>query len=392
MNAAPLLSIIIPTKDRYETLMPVLRALTGSIRDDRLEIVVQDNSAQPLGEESFHREVGDQRVRYRHVGEKLSIVANTVQAIEHSRGMFLIFIGDDDLVSPYVMDFVDWMKANACEALAYGAARYWWGSVQFEKPTKYHHAGAFWLMEPHDGRLRRMETKRELNRILALGGVNYGEMPRFYHGIVSRNALERIRSDSGVYVPGASPDMAFSAALCLVMDEYTWVDYPVSVFGAARNSGGGMTAARRHHGRLEDQAHLPRQTIEQWNPLLPRIWSELTIYPQTLGEVGCRFNRDLSVDYDAFYAAALVTEPHIWPYLPPCLKAHYTSEPARLPRLLALLVKKLLGRAWRAAKASQQGLMNCELHRFESIGAVADFLASERFRPHLPATTAERRL
>lgn len=391
MNTAPLLSIIVPTKDRYETLLPVLRAQLDTLRDPRVEIVVQDNSGVPMPAAEFSHQIDDPRVCYRHTAEPLSIVGNTSQAIEASRGEFLIFIGDDDLVSPYVMDFVDWMKRIGCEALSYSAARYWWPTVKFDRETMYHRPGAFWLAGSHDGAARRMSSRGELYRILGIGGVNYGELPRFYHGIVSRASLDRIKARAGTYVPGASPDMAFSAALALVMDDYLYVEYPISVFGASRNSGGGMTAAGRHYGKLEDQKHLPRETIEQWDPLIPRVWSELTIYPQTLREVGRRFDEDLSVDYDAFYASALVTEPHIWSHLKPCLARRYGPAPWRLPRLLAQVVKKVGGRLLRATRSSGRVGMGVELHQFDSVGAAAAFLAGERFRPDMRALEALHR-
>jgi len=47
MTAAdrPLLSIIVPTKDRYSTLAAVVTSILGLVPDPRLEVVVQDNSA-----------------------------------------------------------------------------------------------------------------------------------------------------------------------------------------------------------------------------------------------------------------------------------------------------------------------------------------------------------
>lgn len=387
-----LLSIVIPTKDRYETLIPVVNALLQTIQDDRVELVLQDNSAQPQEWATLSAALGhDPRVTYAHVGGALSIVANTVAAIQNSSGKFLIFIGDDDLVSPYVMHFVDWMEAHDCEAITYNAARYWWSTVKFDRETVYHRPGAFWLMQPFDATARRVDAASELRRILSIGGVNYGELPRFYHGIVSRAALERVRERAGTYVPGASPDMAFSAALALVMRDYLWVDYPISVFGAARNSGGGMTAAGRHYGKLEEQRHLPRETVEHWDPLLPRVWSELTIYPQTLREVGEKFKEDLTIDYDVFYASALVTEPHIWPHVKGCVRRYYRAHPARLLKLAVLLLKKTAGRAKRAIRASRRGMMNCELHHFDQIGDAARFLAQPSFKPDLSSLTAAQK-
>ena len=46
-SIVPLLSIVIPTKNRYETLIPTLDALLDNIVGSAYEIIVQDNIDNP---------------------------------------------------------------------------------------------------------------------------------------------------------------------------------------------------------------------------------------------------------------------------------------------------------------------------------------------------------
>jgi hypothetical protein len=372
-TAVPRLSIVIPTKDRYETLVPVLQALTSQIASDEIEFVVQDNSVR-VDTGALHALRHDARIKYHHHPEPISIVDNTIRAIEHSKGTYALFIGDDDFITPHVMSFVDLLERSGLSCLIFEPARYWWNTVTFARPTHYNKPSAFWLPRAIGGHARRLKSRDRLEALLLQGGLTYIDMPRFYHGIVRRDALEAIRSRTGTYLPGSSPDMAFSVALALVIDEYAYVDYPVTVFGASRNSGGGWTAQRRHHGRIEDQTHLPKDIMSRWDPMVPRIWSEQTIYPQTIHEVLTRFGSDRHVAYEVFYASLLVNETHLMPYVWPCIRRYYAQHPLRLAVLFALMVKKLGGRLYRYVRSHSAQLMPYDLHEFASVSDAMVFL------------------
>src|SRR5438046_7495812 len=100
----PLLSVVIPTKDRAQYAVHCLRTLTR-LPDADLEIVVQDNSAtDALGRTIA--EAGDKRVRYEHHGGALSVIDNCELGMARARGTYVTLLGDDDGVSRSLMDAV----------------------------------------------------------------------------------------------------------------------------------------------------------------------------------------------------------------------------------------------------------------------------------------------
>lgn len=347
--------------------------MAAGIESGDVEFVIQDNSShfQSAASHAFRH---DARIIYQYHSESISIVENTVRAIESSSGEYLLFVGDDDLVSPHVLSFVGLLDDSGLKCLIFEPARYWWSTVIFAHPTHYDKPRAFWLPRVVDGPPRLIRSEEPLEALLRLGGMTYMDMPRFYHGIVRRDALESIRCRSGMYLPGSSPDMAFSVALALVIDEYAYVDYPVTVFGASRNSGGGWTAQRKHSGRIEEQSHLPKDILANWDPMVPRVWSEQTIYPQTIHEVLTRFGSDRHVAYDVFYASLLINETHLMSYIWPCVRRYYSAQPLRLPWLVTLMAKKLCGRLYRHARSRSRRLMPYDLYEFDSVAEVMNFL------------------
>lgn len=376
----PLLSIIIPTKNRYETLVPVVSAIVKHIESPELEIVVEDNSDAQAPRDLVNLLAYDRRIVYYRDERPKSIVDNTVCAIEHSSGEHLTFIGDDDFVSPYILDVTRQLAQSGLDCLIFPPARYWWSSVKFAKETRFHKPKAFWLPRGRSAQVTTLDSKEQLRQLLAMGGTIYNDMPRFYHGIVTRRALDGIKVSTGTYLPGSSPDMAYSVALAIGTNKYLHIDYPVTVFGASKNSGGGWTAERRHFGRIEDQAHLPRGILERWDPKVPRFWSELTIYPQTIHEVLTAYGRSQHIAYDAFYAALLVNEPYMMRLVLPLLTRYCREDLARVPRVAAQLARKILGRLKRAVQ-SRSALMPYDLLEFETVCEAMDFMRDGLSRP-----------
>lgn len=370
-----LLSIIVPTKDRYDTLLPVVAALLKHIRSPDVEIVVQDNSADNSRALRSPELMGDPRVIYQHNPIPVSIVDNTIACLRASRGSYLTFIGDDDLVSPHIVDAVRQLQSTDFQCMVFTPARYWWSTVNFATPTRYHKAKAFWLPTKRSGPSRVLHTQVELDKFLASGTTQYLDLPRFYHGVIRRDALEAIEQSTGTLLPGSSPDMAYSIALSLVISRYVAVNYPLTVFGASRASGGGWTAANRHHGRIEDQTHLPAGIIDRWDQRIPQFWSEQTIYPQTAHEVLTCFGSTREIAYEALYASLLANERHLIKEFSPVILSFCRNYPTRIPRLLTLTVKKFAGRLYRYMRANS-ALMPYELKEFDNVEQAMQFLAT----------------
>lgn len=382
----PLLSILIPTKNRYETLVPVVIRIAASIGDPRLEIVICDNSTQ-CSDQVDALIATDPRITYHYFPDDVSIVDNTERGIDLCHGQYICFIGDDDLVSPHIMAVTDWLKDSDEDCLVYPPARWWWQSVRFAKETRSQRPGIFWLPKARDGTVRRLDSTNELDRVLARGGVALMNLPRLYHGIVSRHAVGRIRQRFGRYVPGASPDMALCVALALTNESYLAIDYPVTVFGASRNSGGGWTAARQHHGRIEDQKHLPRDILDRWDPRLPRIWSEQIIYPQTIHEVLSYAGVDNTLSITTLYGSLMAYEPHILRHLLPILVRHGRNHPTDIGAIMYKTMVKLAGRLRVTVRGKTGVGMPFDFNVLPDVAAVMTFLAALP-APTLPAVPA----
>jgi glycosyltransferase involved in cell wall biosynthesis len=93
-----LLSVLLPTHDRLE----YLRYAVESVRrqdDGDWEIIVSDNdSADDVA--GYVTELGDERIRYVRTDGFVPVTDNWNNALRHSRGEYVVMLGDDDALLP----------------------------------------------------------------------------------------------------------------------------------------------------------------------------------------------------------------------------------------------------------------------------------------------------
>lgn len=372
-----LLSIVIPTKNRYDVLFPtisnILKSFSG--RED-FEVIVQDNSDDNSLALTYLEKANENKIIYNHTDEYLSIVDNTEIALSFSTGEYVVFIGDDDLVSPYILDVLDVISIKKIEALIYRPAYYWWTSVSFLNEDYYHRPGAFWYPKKTNNKCTWIDTKKELKFVLEEGAVGLYSLPRLYHGIVRKEILEKIKNKNGKIVCGASPDMALAISLSLILEKHLKIDYPLTVYGSSKNSGGGWTAEKKHHGKLEDQQHLPEVTVKNWSDKLPRIWSEMTIYPQTVLEA-LESNSEYQINFTSFYAGMIVSEPYYFRILCKLIMRHIKNNPKEFLRLIEKLLIKLAGKIKRLMQINIIG-MPYEVTVFENVSECTNYIKKNK--------------
>jgi glycosyltransferase involved in cell wall biosynthesis len=278
----PLLSIIIPTKDRYEYLKEVISILSKII-SDQLEIIIQDNSTfDNLRSEflNYLENLHDFRVKYFYNKDPLSVVENCDKAVVNALGKYLCMIGDDDCVTAQILDAAKWMERNSVDVLTFNCPSYIWTDVEF-KYLSEKYTGSLTLKLP-SGKVSVMSPSHELENLLHHGGQIIKNLPQFYHSIASRKALDRIYQKTGTYFPGSSPDMAIAVSLAFYTDNHFKIDVPIIIAGTAKKSAGGMGAAKMHKGDINKIAALPKDTAKTWNPYIPFFWSGPTIYADSV--------------------------------------------------------------------------------------------------------------
>jgi len=271
-----LLSIIIPTRNRNETILKLLRSLEFFDRDF-FQVVVMDNSDQ----NDLEYKVNDFNIDiiYRYSSEKLSFVDNFNNALEMATGEYYCFVGDDDAVNIEILDIVKWANANGVK------------SIQYQKNISY-----LWPFNDKntksDGKLiirgnafisKKINTHKNLKKMFGRGDATYNRylLNDIYHGIIHKSLIENIKSKTTVLFGGLTPDIYSAISLTIAQEKSFYFSFPFTYHGVSRKSGASDSINGRHTGELKDAPHFYGHSKYEWHEKVPRFYSVETIWADT---------------------------------------------------------------------------------------------------------------
>ena len=279
MEFNPIVSILIPTKDRYEYLTYLVDYfITLESRD--IELVIQDNSADNSTFIAYLSTIKDERIVYNYVAEWLCVSDNCDCGVSLCAGEYVTMIGDDDGFLPYIDKVCQLLKNAKIDALITKNPSYLWPDmVSKQWGSKYSGTVDY---STFTNEVKIIDAKKLLQEALKEAGTEIMMLPRIYHGIISRRCLIKLKEEAGSFFPGASPDMANAIGILKYLDKLVSWDFPVIISGQAARSVGGMGQRKEHKGKLSSVSFLPKSTEEDWEHEVPKFWSGATIYADSM--------------------------------------------------------------------------------------------------------------
>lgn len=274
--AKPLLSVVVPTKNRYIYLKELVK-LINSFNDSELELVIQDNSDDNTEILDFLKEIENENIKYYYLSEKLAATENADKGILNSTGEYVCFIGDDDGVMRWITKVVRFMKKNGIDSLIANKPQYSWPDIK----SALLNSSSSLIIQKISSKLEEIDCNSELRSVEREGFLTMGMLPRVYHGIVSRDTMDKLFKQTGTFFPGPCPDMSNAVALSFLVKKHVYYNCPVIISGAGFNSAAGMGARHQHSGKISEVSFLPKNTEAEWEITLPKYWLGQTIWPNT---------------------------------------------------------------------------------------------------------------
>lgn len=299
----PILSIVVPTKDRYYYLEKLIELIDGFHFQD-VEMVIQDNTEDNSEIVKYLDEHPHDFIVYDHHAEQMPIYQNSDLAVLHSSGEYVCFIGDDDGVTKYILECTKWMKRNNVKIVMPAKITYSWpdSSGNYKKGLNF--AGI--VKHKHfSGRIEKKSSEEALSERIKHGFVSRGGLPLLYHGIVKRSTLDRIYTKCGSFFPGPSPDIANGVALALVTESFYSVDYPIAFSGASKHHGGGIKKMKNRANDIDCVPFLPPNAKRDWEKKIPLIWTGETVWCESAVKALRKMGRDdlvSKVNFEYLYA------------------------------------------------------------------------------------------
>ena len=233
-GAAPLFTVIIPTRNRGEFLRHTLR--TCAMQDyERLDVVVADDASsddtREVAEEAARL---DPRIRYAPAGERLGMRENFERALAQARPGFVMALGGDDGLLPGgIRGMHEALRETGAQLLT-------WPTPIFRYPGA---PGAHGQLGVYLRRgLRLIESRTFLRRqAKTLHYLSDVECPMFYvKGVASTTLVDAVRrrSPGGRFYASPTPDGYSGIVLAGEVSQYAFSGRPFSMHGLSANSQG----------------------------------------------------------------------------------------------------------------------------------------------------------
>jgi hypothetical protein len=337
----PVLSIVVPTKDRSDYAWATIRSLCR-IAGFEIEIIVTDTSETDALGQRLLRELGDARVKYCHSSPSLSMTDNFNRGLSEAQGAYICIIGDDDSVTSEILPAAEWALAHDIDAIVIlPSASYYWPDFR----TRFYgsrHAGKLYIRS-FSAQARLVDTQAALRRAADSAGQDFVLLPKIYHGIIRRQSLEAVRTATGSYLKSASPDVYGAIVIANSVRSVVCVDYPLTLPGSSKRSNAGRSAQRQHTGSLKGEAHLSAYQDLAWPDIIPSFFSVETLWASAALEAFKQIDRSdlikrFGVGY--LYGVSLVKHPN---FLVQVLKSISSAHKLAYVNLKVLYIQIMLG-------------------------------------------------
>lgn len=297
----PRFSVVIPTRERADTLRSALRTCLEQDYDD-YEVVICDNCSSPATKAVIDH-FASPRIVYHRSPTPLCMGDNWNLAYSLSRGQYVTFIGDDDGLMPYAFSQLDALiRRHDLKAVRWDYALYSWPDIARQDLANY-------LQVSTTRRQQWFEGRPAIRDVMA-GRLSATFLPNVYHSLVARETLEDIRSRTGHVFASYCPDTYTSFAVAYLVDRYLSVTVPMSVSGFSGSSNnvafGFMRGKHPNTQRYRAENAASGVELHPWIPDLPSGMS--VIGDSFLTAKRDLFPEDLSLALDRKLLAELLFE------------------------------------------------------------------------------------
>lgn len=223
---SPLITLIIPTRDRSDTLFFAIK--TALAQDsDSYEIIVSDNDSRDNTREVVQG-FGDERLKYFKTNERLSMCDNWEFALARARGRYAIFIGDDDAVVPGAIDRLMKLMERIPSQV------YCWDKPTYVWPT----GGRPGTLSNRSGSAapRNLLLGPMAHFVVSMGGARYSFLPSVYHGLIATEILDAVRKKTGRVFHSTQPDIFSALSIPAFCESATNAGFAVTMGGQSKKA------------------------------------------------------------------------------------------------------------------------------------------------------------
>jgi hypothetical protein len=225
-----LLTVVIPTRDRLDTLSVVIEHLIA-YKIPATRFLICDNFSKP-SVESVLSNLPDNFEIIRTTS-RLSMPANWRFALRHISTPYFTVIGDDDIIwAKRMVEILPLLEQEDIPVLFWWRYAYFWNSYSDKKS-----AGT--LLFTKEMSVKLVDLDELFNKVYPKT-LSYQWLPSVYNSIISASYAIEIFGQIEDVVPNdcISPDVASAFRICSTFKKGLHISAPLSISGISHNSNG----------------------------------------------------------------------------------------------------------------------------------------------------------
>lgn len=254
----PLLSVLIPTRNRVEELSSLL-AIIEKYKIADVEFIISDNSDVDLN----YRNIPS--VKFIRPNRVLNMTDNWNWLLTHAQGKFVTYLGDDDAFIPSnLADLIEYARKCTSDIIWTKHSGYGW-------PLEGNH-GNFFLI--YDNKPKTISIEKIRDKILKLD--HKIDLPTPYCRVIfNRKIIESFwKANPGAkFCSSRIPDISAGVKLAFLSSSQCNFDRVVFISGASKSSNGRLTQSGKN---ISGEFQFDNLVF---NPIYPGVLEELTIAP-----------------------------------------------------------------------------------------------------------------
>ena len=246
----PHFTIVVPTRNRLESLKHTIKTCTDQNYDNFTVIVASNNCSDETVQ--YISSLKDERIIQIESNIDLPMVLNWSRVMPEAIALdgYITYLGDDDGLLPGALSLASKLiLKTGCAVLSWRKVEYAWPDVLVEEYKNY-------LSISIDEKISLRNSDEFLKKVHDYS-CGYDEGPGIYSSFISASVLKGLMpSEETAWFSGGSPDIYSSYVIATAVKEYYKCSFGLSINGASGRSNG---TAYMHRPQSEMAAEFKKQ-------------------------------------------------------------------------------------------------------------------------------------
>lgn len=239
-------SIVIPTRERAETLKYCLKTCVEQEEFQNYEIIVSDNNSSPATKEVVEAFNCD-KIKYFSTGKTLAMHENFEFAVSHAKGEYVIFLGDDDGILLKGLYNLNQIIEKTCfKAIAWQWIFYYW-------PEGVPIGVENLMYIPISSNVTVVNGKNSIKEVVQFKKP-YSQLPMLYiNGAIHRDLIAELRTKTGGVFFSVTPDCYSAICFAYLSKSYLFLDRPISIAAISKKSNGNNHLYKKWNNEISNE-------------------------------------------------------------------------------------------------------------------------------------------